>query len=124
VRKVTLLLGGFLGQDVALESVLALDFARAGQRKTLLGTGLGLHFRHCGDEKRVKNCGGRLPRAGAPAYSGAETPEKLFSGLIGRRGSGLSSGLGFLRSLLATFLGLFRGGGLASGLGRYDGLGS
>ena len=67
MRKITLLLGGLLGQDVALVGVLALDFARTRQRETLLGTGLGFHFRHCGDEKRVKNCGGRLPRAGAPA---------------------------------------------------------
>ena len=76
MRQITLLLGGLFGQNVAFESVLTLDFARAGQRETLFGAGLGLHFRHCGDNKKWKNCGGRLPRAGAPAYKMAEAIEK------------------------------------------------
>jgi hypothetical protein len=52
VRKITLLLGCLFGQNVAFESVLTLDFARAGQRETLFGAGLGLHFWHCGGDKK------------------------------------------------------------------------
>jgi len=47
MRKLQLALLGLLGQDVALKSVLSLDFPGAGQLKPLLGTGLGLHLGHC-----------------------------------------------------------------------------
>jgi hypothetical protein len=46
VGKVALLLGALLGQDVALEGVLALDFASSRQLKTLLGAGFGFHLWH------------------------------------------------------------------------------
>ena len=46
VREVALLLCALLGQDVALESVLALDFASSRQLETLLGAGFGFHLRH------------------------------------------------------------------------------
>ena len=36
----------FLGQDVAMISMLSLQMAAAGYLETLLGSGLGLHFRH------------------------------------------------------------------------------
>lgn len=44
--QVAFLFGLFLGENVRLKSVLALDFASSGQLKALLGTGLGFHFRH------------------------------------------------------------------------------
>jgi len=43
-RKLTFL--RFLGQDVALESVLPFDLARTCHVETFLGAGLGFHFRH------------------------------------------------------------------------------
>ena len=46
VREVALLLGAFLGQNVTLEGVLALDFASSCQLETLLGAGFGFHLRH------------------------------------------------------------------------------
>ena len=46
VREVALLLGAFLGQDVTLEGVLALDFASSSQLETLLGAGFCFHLRH------------------------------------------------------------------------------
>ena len=46
VREVALLLCALLGQDVALESVLALDFASSRQLETLLGAGFCFHLRH------------------------------------------------------------------------------
>ena len=46
MREVALLLRALLGQDVAFESVLALDFASSGQLETLLGAGFGFHLRH------------------------------------------------------------------------------
>jgi len=44
--QIPLSLSLFLGQNVTFESVLALDLAGTGKLETLLGTGLGLHFRH------------------------------------------------------------------------------
>ena len=35
-----------LGQDVTMISMLSLQMAAAGYLETLLGSGLGLHFRH------------------------------------------------------------------------------
>ena len=46
MRELELTLFRLLGQDVALEGVLSLDFSRTGQLETLLGTGFRLHFRH------------------------------------------------------------------------------
>ena len=46
--QASLLDGGLFGEDMALEGMLPLDFARAGQLKALLGTGFGFHFRHFG----------------------------------------------------------------------------
>ena len=46
VRESALLFGCFFGEDVAFESVLPLDFTCSGQRKALLCTGVGFHFRH------------------------------------------------------------------------------
>jgi hypothetical protein len=47
VGQVAFLLGGFLGEDVAVESVLPLDPARPRERETLLGGRIGFHFWHC-----------------------------------------------------------------------------
>ena len=44
--KVTFSFLALLGQDVAMISVLPLQMAAAGYLETLLGSGLGLHFRH------------------------------------------------------------------------------
>lgn len=41
VGEVTFLLFGFLGQDVAFESVFALDLSGCRELETLLGTGFG-----------------------------------------------------------------------------------
>ena len=46
VIEITFSLLAFLGQDVAMISVLSLQMAAAGYLETLLGSGLGLHFRH------------------------------------------------------------------------------
>ena len=42
--KISLLLLGLLGEDVAVISVLPLDFSRSGKRKTLLAPELVLSF--------------------------------------------------------------------------------
>ena len=47
VGKVTLTLGRFLGEDMAFVSVIPLYFSGAGERESLLGTGVGFHFWHC-----------------------------------------------------------------------------
>jgi hypothetical protein len=39
-------LGGFLGQDVAAEGFVALDFSRAGCLETLCGASVGFHLWH------------------------------------------------------------------------------
>ena len=44
--EVTLLGRLLLGEDVTVISMLAFDFAGAGEGETLLGSGLGLHCRH------------------------------------------------------------------------------
>ena len=46
MRQITLLLGGFLGQNVAVEGMLPLDFAGASQLKTLLGGRIGFILVH------------------------------------------------------------------------------
>ena len=48
VIKISLTLLGLLGEDVAVVSVLPLDFSRSGKREALFGTGAGLkfHFSH------------------------------------------------------------------------------
>ena len=45
--KVSLAFCGFLGEDVAVVSMLPLDFSRSGKRETLFGTGVGLKLCHC-----------------------------------------------------------------------------
>ena len=45
--KIPFLFLGLLGEDVAVVSVLPLDFSRPGKRETLFGTGIGLKFCHC-----------------------------------------------------------------------------
>ena len=46
VLQVALLLLGFLCQDVAVISVVALNLTRSGERETLLGSGISLYFWH------------------------------------------------------------------------------
>jgi hypothetical protein len=46
VNQVTLLLLGLFGQNVAVESVLALYLAGSGESETLLRTRIGLYFWH------------------------------------------------------------------------------
>jgi hypothetical protein len=46
VRQGELALFRLFGQDVAFESVLPFDLARAGNFESFLGAGLGFHFRH------------------------------------------------------------------------------
>ncbi len=46
VSQISLLLFGLLGEDVALVSMLSLNFSRSGKRKTLFRTGVGLHLWH------------------------------------------------------------------------------
>ena len=46
VVKITFSLLALLGQDVTMISMLPLQMAAAGYLETLLGSGLGLHFRH------------------------------------------------------------------------------
>ena len=46
--QLTLVLGGFLGEDVALERHGALDRAAATRLESLGGAALGLHFWHDG----------------------------------------------------------------------------
>lgn len=45
--KISLTLFGFLGEDVAVVSVLPLNFARSGKRETLFGTGIRFKLCHC-----------------------------------------------------------------------------
>ena len=45
--KISLLLLGLLGEDVAVVSVLPLDLSRSGKRETLFGTGVGFKLCHC-----------------------------------------------------------------------------
>ena len=45
--EIPLALFGLLGEDVAVVSMLPLDFSRSGKRKTLFGTGVGLELCHC-----------------------------------------------------------------------------
>lgn len=47
VVKISLTLLGLFGEDVAVVSVLPLDFSRSGKRETLFGTGVGLKLCHC-----------------------------------------------------------------------------
>ena len=49
VVKIAFSLLAFLGQDVAMISMLPLDSAGARQFKTFLSAGLGLHFWHFTD---------------------------------------------------------------------------
>ena len=44
--EVTLLSRLLFGEDVTVVSMLAFDFASAGESKTLLGSGFGFHCRH------------------------------------------------------------------------------
>ena len=44
--KISLLLLGLLGEDVAVVSVMSLDLTRSGQRESLLGAGICLNFWH------------------------------------------------------------------------------
>jgi hypothetical protein len=44
--QLALVLGGFLGQDVALESLATLDGTARANAKTLLRAALGFHFWH------------------------------------------------------------------------------
>lgn len=44
--EISLLLLGFLGEDVAVVSVLPLDLARSGKRETLFSTGIGFKLCH------------------------------------------------------------------------------
>ena len=55
VIKISLTLLGLLGEDVAVVSVLPLDFSRSGKRETLFGTGVGLKLCHCFDKLNVNN---------------------------------------------------------------------
>ena len=47
VVKISLLILGLLGEDVAVVSVLPLDFSRPGKREALFGTGIGFKLCHC-----------------------------------------------------------------------------
>ena len=49
IAQVTLLCSRFFGQDVTVISVFALDLSCSGERKTLLCSGIGFHFRHVGN---------------------------------------------------------------------------
>ena len=46
VIKISLTLLGLLCEDVAVISMLPLDFSRSGKRETLFGTGVGLKLWH------------------------------------------------------------------------------
>jgi hypothetical protein len=46
VSQVAFSLFGFFGENVAMVSVMSLDFAGASQRESLLGSGLRFNFRH------------------------------------------------------------------------------
>ena len=45
--EISLLLLGLLGENVAVISVLSLDFSRSGKREALFGTGVGFKLCHC-----------------------------------------------------------------------------
>ena len=45
--EVSFALLGLLGEDVAVVSVLPLDFSRSGKREALFGTGVGFKLCHC-----------------------------------------------------------------------------
>ena len=45
--EIPFLLLGLLRENVAVVSVLSLDFSRSGKRETLFGTGVGLKLCHC-----------------------------------------------------------------------------
>mgnify|MGYP006940328573 CR=1 FL=1 len=49
IAEVALLFRRLFGQDVTVISVFALDLSCAGERKTLLCSGIGFHFRHVGN---------------------------------------------------------------------------
>ena len=51
--KISLTLLGLLGEDVAVVSVLPLDFSRSGKREALFGTGVGLKLCHCFNKLNV-----------------------------------------------------------------------
>ena len=55
VIKISFLLLGLLGENVAVISVFSLDFSRSGKRETLFGTGVGLKLCHCFDKLNVNN---------------------------------------------------------------------
>ena len=44
--EISLLLLGLLGEDVAVISMLPLDFSRSGKREALFGTGIGFKLCH------------------------------------------------------------------------------
>ena len=44
--QISLLLLGLLGEDVAVISMLPLDFSRPGKREPLFGTGIGFKLCH------------------------------------------------------------------------------
>ena len=44
--KIPFLFLGLLGEDVAVVSMLPLDFSRPGRRETLFGTGIGFKLCH------------------------------------------------------------------------------
>jgi hypothetical protein len=46
MRQISLLFLGFLRENVALESVLSLDFTRTSDREAFLRTGFCFHFWH------------------------------------------------------------------------------
>jgi hypothetical protein len=46
VSQVTFSLFGLFGENVAMVSVMSLDFAGAGKGESLLGSGLCFNFRH------------------------------------------------------------------------------
>ena len=53
--EVSLALLSFLGEDVAVVSVLPLNLARSGKRKTLFGTGVGFKLWHFCKNLNVNN---------------------------------------------------------------------
>jgi hypothetical protein len=46
VTETSLLIIAFFGENVPFKRTLALDFSSCSKRKSLLGTGVGFHFRH------------------------------------------------------------------------------
>jgi len=45
--EISLLFLGLLREDVAVISMLPLDFSRSGKREALFGTGVGFELCHC-----------------------------------------------------------------------------